>query len=76
MRCSDRLRHPGPNYRELSASHRQDTLSVARPFAPTTGTSPEVYITDKDDGTREARGQKPPQREAHNGRRRTADKAG
>ncbi|MBV9630680.1 MAG: hypothetical protein JO230_21480 [Xanthobacteraceae bacterium] len=34
------------------------------------------YITDKDDGTRDARGQKPPQREAHKRRRRAVDKAG
>jgi hypothetical protein len=34
------------------------------------------YITDKDDGTRDPRGQKPPQRQAHKRRRRTADKPG
>jgi hypothetical protein len=34
------------------------------------------YITDKDDGTREPRRQKPPQRNAHKPHRRTADKAG
>jgi hypothetical protein len=32
------------------------------------------YITDKDDGTRDARGEKPRQRELRNRRRRADDK--